>query len=270
MTTPAVQEPPVPAPSATVPPAPVVDPGPITPAPAAVTVGSGTTSAPLPTSPVIPATSDPSAAPTSPPAPYDLPADFQAPMAPSVPTGPLGDIERQQLDYYRRREQENALQDQVRFLDEYEQKSFRYYVDREAQDETTARLLATVHRTERQAALQREIELRGTFQAQQRVSQAATQVAKEFNVNPRLLAGFQRPEDMARHAAVIRAFGDYRNTTEKRLAALEKARVPDQTFLSGGGQAADAGGSYAERLKSGKPLPTAAEIDRMTAGYLQR
>lgn len=80
------------------------------------------------------------------------------------------------------------------------------------------------------------MQLRSTLQMQQRTSQDAIEVARHFNVNPNVLAGFQRREDMMRHAAVVKYLGDYRQSTEKRLAALEKKSVPDQHFAGGGTQ----------------------------------
>lgn len=204
-------------------------------------------------------------APPPPPAPYDLPAEFLVSQAPSVPQGPLSDPERQQFEYYQQREQQNSLRDQERNLADYEQQAEQHYL-REGYDETTAKLAAQIHRAERQGYLARELEYRASSQAQQRVSQDMMAVAKQYNVNPSVLAGFIRREDMVRHAALVRYVGEY----GKRIAALEKGRVPEQQFAGGGAGATPAGAnSYTEILKSGKPLPGAAEIDRMTARYAQ-
>ena len=252
-----------------VPEKPVVELGPSSPGPSTAPASQGGPPSvePVPTadSPV----AGPAAAPT--PAasdrPYELPADFQAPQAPLTPQGTITDPERIQLEYFRRREQEHSLQDQERALDDYQNKATQFYIN-EGQDETTAKLLAQAHRTERQASLSRELALRADMQAQQRVSQEAMEVARQFNVNPSVLAGFQRREDMARYAGLVRYFGDYRKNTEQRLAALEKARVPDQPFAGGGGTGGVVGKSYGDRLKDTGPQPTAAERDRMTAKYL--
>lgn len=54
---------------------------------------------------------------------------------------------------------------------------------------------------------------------------------------------------------------------EKQVAQLTKARVPAQQYDQGGGL--KGGSSYRERLRSGGDLPSAEEIDRMTAAYLR-
>lgn len=208
--------------------------------------------------------------PSAPQRPYDLPSEFKEPQTPTIQQGPITDVERQQLEYYRSREQQNSLREQERTLEDYEQQATRFYIQ-EGHDEQTARLVAQAHRTERQASLQRELELRGTLQARQRAAQDAVDVARQFNVNPRVLGGFTRREDMMRHAAVVKLFGEYRLTTEQRLAALEKGRVPEQQFAGGGAGVSGPGiSSYVQSLKDGKAPPTAAEIDRITAGYSTR
>lgn len=211
----------------------------------------------------------PSPTPDAPPTgPYDLPSDFKAPQPAQSPQGPITDAERQQLDYYRYREQQNTVREQESLLDRYEQQAVQHYITNENYDDQTARLIAKAHRSERAAALQREMAFRAESQASQQVQQDAMAVARQFNVNPAVLAGFTRREDMARHAAVVRHYGDYRKSIEARMAALEKARVPDQQF-PGGGSAGTPNLDYLNLLKSGKPLPSAEQIDRMTARYTQ-
>lgn len=58
---------------------------------------------------------------------------------------------------------------------------------------------------------------------------------------------------------------------EKQVARLMGSTVPAQQYDNGGRLGAGRGNAknYMERLRTGKPLPPAAEIDRMTAEYLR-
>ena len=212
-------------------------------------------------------------APSTPPAPqgpYELPADFQRPSPGEMPQGGITDPERLQLDYYRRREQEFSARDQERNLDNYQQQAYQYYMNPANgynYDEQTAQAIAQVHRQERAGALQRELAIRAEFQAAQRGQQEAQEVAKQYNINPSALAGVTGRENMVKFAGLVRYMGEERRKTEARLAALEKGRVPEQQFASGAGQGGVGNEDYATRLKSGKALPSAAEIDRMTARF---
>ena len=212
-------------------------------------VGEAAPSTAAPTSPEAP---PPSGAPAEATGPYDLPPDFDTPQAPGAPPPGLTDIEAQELAYYRRRNQEWSLQEQERNLDNYYQQAVQYYTNPANgfnYDEQTVQAVAQVHRQERAGALQREVQYRAEAQAATRSQQEAQQVARQFNINPALLAGFQRREDMVRHAAVVRHYGDYRKTTDARLSALEKRRVPEQQFAGGG--------------TGGIPPATADNIDRL-------
>ena len=81
------------------------------------------------------------------------------------------------------------------------------------------------------------------------------------------LAGFRFLEDMERHAKLLARV----QKAEQAAEADKKGRVGPQKFDQsnprprGGGRA-----GYVEKLRKGEALPSAAEIDRLTAQYLNR
>jgi hypothetical protein len=57
---------------------------------------------------------------------------------------------------------------------------------------------------------------------------------------------------------------------QQQVERLTRGQVPAQYYPQPGGAGRVGGPStYAQRLKSGQPLPSAAEIDRLTAQYLR-
>jgi len=197
---------------------------PLSPAPQAPPGTVPTTAAPVPT-------------PAPAPSPYELPPDFQAQSTPPA-QGPITDAERQELVYRRQRDQEYRQQAQGQSLDRYYQQAVQFYTSDAGGglDQQTAQLIANAHRQEREAALEREMGLRTELQGTLRANQETQEVARQFNVNPSALSGIQGRGNQERYAALLKYIGDYRRTTESRLTALEKGRVPEGHFASGGGQ----------------------------------
>ena len=97
-------------------------------------------------------------------------------------------------------------------------------------DETTARFTATQVVNERQQGESNlaQAEMRGQVEVGRR--NAAQHYGKQYGVDPSALINLDSPASMEREAKWIVAW----NTNDKRVAAVEKARVPEQTFASGG------------------------------------
>jgi len=91
---------------------------------------------------------------------------------------------------------------------------------------------------------------------------AAEYVGQKYRVSPEALMSGTSGEHMMEIAQRI--------ILEQRIAALERGRVQPQRFDSGSSARAGGALNYAELLKKGGALPSAAEIDRLTAKYLQQ
>ena len=98
-------------------------------------------------------------------------------------------------------------------------------------DETTARFTATQVVNERQQGESNlaQAEMRGQVEVGRR-NAAQHFASKNPGVDPSALINLDSPAAMEREAKWIVAW----NATDKRVAAVEKARVPEQTFASGG------------------------------------
>lgn len=97
-------------------------------------------------------------------------------------------------------------------------------------DETTARFTATQVVNERQQGESNlaQAEMRGQVEVGRR--NAAQHYGKQYGVDPSLLISLDSPSAMEREAKWVVAW----NSNDKRMSAVEKARVPEQTFASGG------------------------------------
>lgn len=106
----------------------------------------------------------------------------------------------------------------------------QHYISLYQLDETTARFTATQVINERQqgAANLAQSEMRGQIEVGRR--NAAQHYGKQYGVDPSALITLDSPAAMEREAKWI----VHANTNDKRVAAVEKARVPNQTFASGG------------------------------------
>ena len=95
---------------------------------------------------------------------------------------------------------------------------------------------------------------------------AAFDIGARHGIDPRIIMNLPTPQAMEQRAASVRARGAVASEVAKLKAEIEtlkKSGVPPQNFASPG-TAAQAPGSYIEAVKSGKPLPSAAQIDEYT------
>ena len=95
-------------------------------------------------------------------------------------------------------------------------------------------------------------------------------LATHFGVSQDILLGYSDPQAM--YAAAERLGGESKRIAalESELAALKGGTVAAQRFDPARGGTGSLGGTYKELLKSGGKLPTPAEIDAITARYLQQ
>lgn len=94
-------------------------------------------------------------------------------------------------------------------------------------------------------------------------NQAMQKLHAESGVPIELLEQFDKYKPM-------KAFSDqYKmiNELKNRVGSVEQSRVPSQEYVDGPGGSGNV--PYVERLKNGEALPSAAEIDRITAQYLR-
>ena len=104
------------------------------------------------------------------------------------------------------------------------------YINTFQMDETTARFAATEVINERQQgeAKLAQSEVKGQIEVGRR--NAAQHYGNQYKVDPSALIGLDSPEAMEREAKWIVAW----NTNDKRVAAVERSKVPDQDFAGGG------------------------------------
>lgn len=209
--------------------------------------------------------STPAPEPTSesePPSPYELPPE--AAYQPQQPQGPLSDPEREQLAYYRQRERDYQVSDQQRALDQYHQQAFNYYVN-QGYDEQTAQLVADARREERGIALEDRRQILQEQQVRDAQQRATQDVGNRFGVNPSALQGFQRVEDMERHASLLKAYGDRDREYQQRFKSLEENRVSEQTYDGGGPSSGGPTGIDELEARIGNPdyRATAAEMQQL-------
>lgn len=162
-----------------------------------------------------------------PDAPADIPDALKTPAL--DPNAALGDAERRELARLRfERGETLQLQAQQRQTAELEQLE-RHYSEQYNIDSETARFIASEVRAERargqsqleRAELTRQIEIGR--------QNASIYYGKQYNVRPEALIRFDTPESMEEHAKLLQ----HTAKQEKRLVAVEKTRVPEQTFLGG-------------------------------------
>lgn len=99
---------------------------------------------------------------------------------------------------------------------------------------------------------------------------AAFEIGGAFRVDPRQLMHLPTPEAMVQAATAATAqtqFETRLKALETENAALKKRLAPPQQFATGAASTQPSS-SYIEKLKSGGPLPTTAEIDAYTKRYL--
>ena len=106
----------------------------------------------------------------------------------------------------------------------------RQYINLYSMDDTTARFTATQVINERQSgeAKLAQSEVKGQLEVGRR--NAAQHYGKQFGVDPSALIGLDSPQAMEREAKWI----VYANTNDKRVAAVERSKVPDQPFAGTG------------------------------------
>lgn len=100
---------------------------------------------------------------------------------------------------------------------------------------------------------------------------AAFEIGQHYGVDPRSLMNLPTPQAMVQTATWAKAQGSAASEIVRLKAeneALKRGAVPATTYAAPGVSATPAPGSYIERLKSGGPLPSAADIDRYTAQYM--
>ena len=114
-------------------------------------------------------------------------------------------------------------------------------------------------------AIERQLSSMAEGAEQGAKNEVARRLSLQFGVDPTVLVGYSTPQAMVAAAQRLGADAKRIAALEAEVAKLRGGTVPAQTFdpNRGGSQ----GMNYKELLKSGKPLPTAAEIDRMTAQY---
>ena len=98
--------------------------------------------------------------------------------------------------------------------------------------------------------------------------QIATTLAQRYGAPFALLMTCNTRQEMETMATQAKTSSEVQ-ALRAEIASLKKGQVPSQTFASG---AVTTGGNmdYVGLVKSGKPLPPATEIDRITAKYLVR
>ena len=100
-------------------------------------------------------------------------------------------------------------------------------------------------------------------------NEVARRLARDFDVPLDILMGYSDPRTM--YAAAMRLGGESKRIAalEAEITALKGGTVAAQRFDPARGGPGSAGSSYKEALRNGGKLPTAAEIDAMTAKYLR-
>ena len=191
-----------------------------------------------------------------------------APAAPATPPGPapLDEATRQRLARAEALEQQMAYQDIQKDINTRVAQRVRSYEEQGWLPEQ-ARRAGEDYRGDLQEYIKYAQQVHSQSQEAGLRQQVAERMSQIYGVPASELAGFERVNDMERHAKLLQRLQKYEQATE----ADKKGRVGPQKFDQsnprprGGGRA-----GYVERLRKGDALPSAAEIDRLTAGYLNR
>ena len=97
----------------------------------------------------------------------------------------------------------------------------------------------------------------------------AQRLAAHYGLSADVLMGYATAPAMVTAAKRLGSDAKRLATLEAEIAALKGGAAPTQRFDAGGGAAPGGTNGYRDLLKSGGKLPSASEIDRMTAKYLQ-
>lgn len=110
-------------------------------------------------------------------------------------------------------------------------------------------------------------------QVEQQRQYAVQELSRVSGMPPAMLQGLPDFDSMVSAARQYMAtVGPQRNQLyqlQQQVAALTRGQVPPQNYARPGAPGAAGTGYYAQRLASGGPMPSPAEIDRMTAQYLR-
>ena len=117
--------------------------------------------------------------------------------------------------------------------------------------------------------IQTQLAVVGEQQEQAAKVETARRLAAQYGVSSDALLAYSTPTAMFAAAARMGPEAKRLATLEAEVAALRAGTIPAQRVDNGRG-APGQGGTYQELLKRGGPMPSAAEIDRMTAQYVQK
>ena len=169
---------------------------------------------------------EPTASPTE-AAPQE--AAVRAPEPASAP-GALSDVERQRLVYAEQqlleleqiKQERQLVQDMQLQRQQYEARGY---------DSDTAQALSEAYHSGRMSNHQQVQNIRAQDAYNQRRQAAAQYYGQKFGVDPARLARFTTEPEMIAHGELLQD----REKDRRRIAALEKKSIPEQTFADGGG-----------------------------------
>lgn len=164
--------------------------------------------------------------------PFSVPESLR-PKEPEVPGGPTAAefevLRNENVELKRGQAETLRIQAQNKNATSIQDLT-QQYINLYSLDETTAKFTATQVINERQQgeANLAQAEMRERVEIGRR--NAAQHYGKQYHVDPTALMNLDSPDAMEREAKWM----VYVNTNDKRVTAVEKARVPDQHFASGG------------------------------------